>query len=178
MILHSMMLLDPTLVRLKRTCVTNSIPLGCQLPLTVSTINCVETRKVRCRLIGCRDCGHVRCSSLSSSHHPLAATIELYSLTRTVRVFRQQLPLEDAIEFHAFAPLESSCMHATNDIPLGCSLLLPVHTVNCVQTLKAPAGCKVWKASTHCNRASGRSRRGALLFLSSFTLSNPPYSLK
>jgi serine/threonine protein kinase len=24
----------------------------------------------------------------------------------------------------------------TNGIPLGCSLLLPVHTVNCVQTLK------------------------------------------
>jgi hypothetical protein len=27
-------------------------------------------------------------------------------------------------------------MHATNDIPLGCSLLLPVGTVNSVQTLK------------------------------------------
>jgi hypothetical protein len=25
--------------------VTNSIPLGCQLPLTVATINCVETRQ-------------------------------------------------------------------------------------------------------------------------------------
>jgi hypothetical protein len=25
----------------------------------------------------------------------------------------------------------------TNDIPLGCPLFLPVHTVNCVQTLKA-----------------------------------------
>jgi hypothetical protein len=28
-------------------------------------------------------------------------------------------------------------MRATNAIPLGCSLLLPVGTVNCVQTLKA-----------------------------------------
>jgi hypothetical protein len=28
-------------------------------------------------------------------------------------------------------------MRVTNDIPLGCSLLLPVGTVNCVQTLKA-----------------------------------------
>jgi hypothetical protein len=27
-------------------CVTNSIPLGCQLPLTVANVNFVETRKV------------------------------------------------------------------------------------------------------------------------------------
>jgi hypothetical protein len=27
-------------------------------------------------------------------------------------------------------------MRVTNDIPLGCALLLPVDTVNCVQTLK------------------------------------------
>jgi CO/xanthine dehydrogenase Mo-binding subunit len=32
-------------------------------------------------------------------------------------------------------------MHVTNGIPLGCPLFLPVHTVNCVQTLKAdPSG--------------------------------------
>jgi hypothetical protein len=30
-------------------------------------------------------------------------------------------------------------MRATNGIPLGCPLFLPVHTVNCVQTLKAVA---------------------------------------
>ena len=30
-------------------------------------------------------------------------------------------------------------MRVTNDIPLECSLLLPVHTVNCVQTLKVLA---------------------------------------
>jgi hypothetical protein len=30
-------------------------------------------------------------------------------------------------------------MRVTDDIPLGCSLLLPVDTVNCVQTLKATA---------------------------------------
>jgi hypothetical protein len=30
-----------------------------------------------------------------------------------------------------------------NGIPLRCSLLLPVHTVNCVQTLKVIAGCTV-----------------------------------
>jgi hypothetical protein len=39
-------------------------------------------------------------------------------------------------EFHAFAPLEAS-RRVTNGIPLGCPLFLPVHTVNCVQTLKA-----------------------------------------
>jgi hypothetical protein len=42
---------------------------------------------------------------------------------------------EDAIEFHAFAPLEAS-RRVTNGIPLGCPLFLPVHTVNCVKTLK------------------------------------------
>jgi hypothetical protein len=56
--------------------------------------------------------------------------------------------LEDAIEFHAFAPLKASrCV--TNAIHLGCPLTLPVGTVNPVQTLKefpltaahhAPAG--------------------------------------
>jgi hypothetical protein len=50
--------------------------------------------------------------------------------------FRQKFTLEDAIEFHAFAPLEAS-RRVTNAIPLGCPLFLPVHTVNWVQTLKA-----------------------------------------
>jgi hypothetical protein len=36
------------------------------------------------------------------------------------------------------APLEAS-MRVTNGIPLGLSLLLPVETVNSVQTLKAIA---------------------------------------
>ena len=53
----------------------------------------------------------------------------------TVRVFRQKFTLEDAIGSHACS-LEAN-MRVTNDIPLGCSLLLPVCTVNCVQTLKA-----------------------------------------
>jgi hypothetical protein len=56
----------------------------------------------------------------------------------TVRGFRQKFTVEDAIGFHAFAPLEAS-RRETNDIPLGCPLFLPVHTVNCVQTLKALA---------------------------------------
>jgi hypothetical protein len=35
----------------------------------------------------------------------------------------------------AFLIEASRCV--TNGIPLGCPLLLPVHTVNCIQTLKA-----------------------------------------
>jgi hypothetical protein len=53
----------------------------------------------------------------------------------TVRVFRQKVTLEDAIEFHAVAPVETS-MRVTNVIPLGCPSLLPVTTVNHVATLK------------------------------------------
>jgi hypothetical protein len=45
--LHSMMPLDPTHVRFKRTCVgSNGIPLGCPLLLPVDTVNCVTTLKV------------------------------------------------------------------------------------------------------------------------------------
>jgi hypothetical protein len=52
-----------------------------------------------------------------------------------VRIFRQKFTLEDAIGSHACS-LETNT-RVTNGIPLGCSLFLPVHTVNCVQTLKA-----------------------------------------
>jgi hypothetical protein len=54
--------------------------------------------------------------------------------SRTVRVFRQKFTLEDAIGSHACS-LEANT-RVTNGIPLGSSLLLPVDTVNCVQTLK------------------------------------------
>jgi hypothetical protein len=50
--------------------------------------------------------------------------------------FDRNLHSRSAIEVHAFAPLEAS-RRVTNGIPLGCSLILPVRTVNCVQTLKA-----------------------------------------
>jgi hypothetical protein len=53
-----------------------------------------------------------------------------------VHVFGLKFTLKDAIEFHAFALLEAS-MRVINGIPLGCSPLLPVGTVNTVQTLKA-----------------------------------------
>jgi hypothetical protein len=51
----------------------------------------------------------------------------------TVRVFRQESTLEDVIESHACSFEASMCV--TNGIPLGSPLLLPVVTVNCVQTL-------------------------------------------
>jgi hypothetical protein len=52
----------------------------------------------------------------------------------TVRVFRQKFTLEDAIGSHACS-LEANT-RVTNGIPLGSSLLSPVDTLNCVQTLK------------------------------------------
>jgi hypothetical protein len=50
-----------------------------------------------------------------------------------MRVFRQKVTLEDAIGSHACS-LEAN-MRVTNGIHLGCPLLLPVGTVNCIQTL-------------------------------------------
>jgi hypothetical protein len=55
-------------------------------------------------------------------------------LAGPVRVFRQKFTLEDTIGSHACS-LEAN-MRVTNGIPLGSSLLLPVHTVNSAQTLK------------------------------------------
>jgi hypothetical protein len=64
---------------------------------------------------------------------------------------------EGAIEFHAFAPLEAlPCV--TNGIPLGCSLLLLVDTVNCVQTLKAKASN--YRRHVHARCGSGDQRFG------------------
>jgi hypothetical protein len=58
--------------------------------------------------------------------------------THGARFRRQSKPEERHDMFYnAFPPLESAAMRVTNDIPLGCSLLLPVGTVNPVQTLKA-----------------------------------------
>jgi hypothetical protein len=57
----------------------------------------------------------------------------------TVRVFWQNFTLEDAIGSHTCS-LEANT-RVTNGIPLGSSLLLPVDTVNCVQTLKAKKNC-------------------------------------
>jgi hypothetical protein len=50
----------------------------------------------------------------------------------------RNLHSRNAIELHAFAPVGAS-RRVTDGIPLGSSLLLPVHTVNCIQTLKVVA---------------------------------------
>jgi hypothetical protein len=65
---------------------------------------------------------------------PSSATNGTSSRQCTVRVFRQNFTIEDAIGSHACS-LEANTRVA-NSIPLGCSLLLPVDTVNCVQILK------------------------------------------
>jgi hypothetical protein len=52
--------------------------------------------------------------------------------------FQQKFTLEDAIGSHACS-LEANT-RVTNGIPLGSSLLLPVDTVYCIQTLKATTG--------------------------------------
>jgi hypothetical protein len=60
-------------------------------------------------------------------------------LQGAVLFFRHKFTLENAIESHACSPECSpeANMCVTNGIPLGCPLLLPVDTVNCVATLKA-----------------------------------------
>jgi hypothetical protein len=66
--------------------------------------------------------------------------------------FWQKFTLEDAIGSHACS-LEANT-RVTNGIPLGCSLLLPVDTVNCVQALKAWDGCSplFWTRCEQDNR--------------------------
>jgi hypothetical protein len=63
----------------------------------------------------------------------------------TVRVYREKLTPKDAIGSHA-SSLEAS-MRVTNGMLLGCSLLLPVGTVNYVQTLKDSLGQGIREAT-------------------------------
>jgi hypothetical protein len=49
----------------------------------------------------------------------------------------RNLPIEEVIGSHACS--REASMHATNGIPLGCSLLLSVGTVNYIETLKVSA---------------------------------------
>jgi hypothetical protein len=80
-----------------------------------------------------------RCEPSLESKHRLTSTVQMCSRVMcTVRVFRQKFTLEDAIGSHACS-LEAN-IRVTNGIPLGSPLILPVDTVNCVQTLKA-RGC-------------------------------------
>ena len=57
-----------------------------------------------------------------------------YEHTVRCAFFGKKFTLEDAIGSHACS-FEAN-MYVTNGIPLGCPLLLPVGTVNSVQTLK------------------------------------------
>jgi hypothetical protein len=55
--------------------------------------------------------------------------------------FRQEITLEDDIEVHtSLLRLKRPAVRVHNGIPLGCSLLSPVGTVNCVHILKGSAG--------------------------------------
>jgi hypothetical protein len=65
-----------------------------------------------------------------------------YNHYHEVRFFSTEFTLEDAIGSHACS-LEASS-RVTNGIPLGCPRFLPVHTVNCVQTLKAFMAKACW----------------------------------
>jgi hypothetical protein len=70
-----------------------------------------------------------------------------------VRDVRQNLTLDDAIGSHACS-LEANNMRVTNGIPLGRSLLLPVHTVNCVQTLKVLTDRGAWDQQVNTTKGT------------------------
>jgi hypothetical protein len=69
----------------------------------------------------------LECSQATGSavpHNVKVKTAELHVGAPTVygARFRQNFPLKDAIEFHAFAPLEALPCVMANDIHIGCSL--------------------------------------------------------
>jgi hypothetical protein len=154
---HSRMPLRFTpLLRLKRCHACNhvAVHLGRSLLLHVRIVNCVQTRKgwinwffalpangcsrrriyccVRQRT-SCRSGCMPRCMqhTVSTCSNRPSSSNASNSNECTVRVFRQKFTLEDAIGSHACS-LEAS-RRATNGMHLGCSLLLPVDTVNWVQ---------------------------------------------
>jgi hypothetical protein len=92
---------------------------ACEITTASKTLSGCVAKDVRA--LECLQEGKTQCECLLASG--------------TVRVFRQKITLEDAIGSHACS-LEGN-MRGINGIPLGCSLLLPVDPVNCVQTLKA-----------------------------------------
>jgi hypothetical protein len=77
----------------------------------------------------------------------------------TVRGFRQKFTLEDAIGSHACS-LEANT-RVTKGSPLESSLLLPVDTVNCVQTLKVQGTFRLGG----CYRTSNQTRQGRMIWL-------------
>jgi HrpA-like RNA helicase len=89
--------------------------------------------------LGCAAEAVVIAAALSAPQSPFREVYPFHfedkSEYGTVRVFRQNFTLEDAISSHACS-LQASWI-VINAISLGCPLFVPVHTVNCVQTLKA-----------------------------------------
>jgi hypothetical protein len=69
--------------------------------------------------------------------------------------FSSEIHAQAAIGSHVCSRKANRC--ATNGIPLGWSLIVPVHTVNSVQTLKAPIGGGCYRTESkggwHPNRA-------------------------
>jgi hypothetical protein len=96
-----------------------------------------DARSARC-LARCVNRGYVTgCHTATFQWHLISSFYD-YLPWHGAR-FRQKFTLEDAIGSHACS-LEANT-RVTNGIPLGSSLLLPVDTVNCVQTLKGARWC-------------------------------------
>ena len=114
---------------------TNVIPLASTF-LPVHTVNSVQTLKAYEVLLGGyawdvpREYDQGYRNFISPERSKLAPWVRCAFSTVLYT-------LEDAIEFHAFAPLEAlASVCVTSGIPLRSQLLLPVGTVNSVQTLK------------------------------------------
>jgi hypothetical protein len=140
--------------------VTNSILLGCQLPLTVSTINYVETLKAVAK------CDELEQLMLAFGNHAAYRAVVAAASPPGVPYFGVCLKdltfLHDGNPDHTRfglvrcsffgrnllsrmplvpTPARLKLLHAcANGIPLGSPLFLLVHTVNCVQTLKVNIG--------------------------------------
>jgi hypothetical protein len=85
--------------------------------------------------------------------------VGISDLIGTVIAFRQKFTLVDAIGSHA-SSLEANIeanMRMTNGFPLGSSLLVPVCTVHCVQTLKVKL-TQLWPSGSSCKTAPFLSR--------------------
>jgi hypothetical protein len=85
--------------------------------------------------------GHT-CATVSNPNQR-AYTIRLYGAR-----FRQGFTPEDAIGSHACSLEALTCVWP-NGIPLGCSFLLPVVTLICVQTLKDIRRGRGWRQREH-----------------------------
>jgi hypothetical protein len=108
-------------------CVTNSLPLGRPLALTIAATNCVQTLKGR---KSGAIVWHRRAKAMDVSPKVQCTlvvrlprtTLMVYVRNAFVRCAfsTKQLRSGSAVEFHAFAPFEAS-ERVTNGVPLGCS---------------------------------------------------------